>query len=135
LLADPDQQQPGCAVLRLFTLRSDGQFNTTLYNEDDRFRGISGGRRVLLIHPTDLTRLGLQAGQMVDAVGVANDGVARRVRQLRLVAYDVPAGCVGGYYPECNPVLPLAHHAKESKVPAAKSIAIRLEPAVRSAGH
>jgi hypothetical protein len=77
----------------------------------------------------------LQAGQMVDAVGVANDGVARRVRQLRLVAYDVPAGCVGGYYPECNPVLPLAHHAKESKVPAAKSIAIRLEPAVRSAGH
>jgi molybdopterin-dependent oxidoreductase alpha subunit len=135
LVTDPDQQPPGCAVLRLFTLRSDGQFNTTLYNEDDRFRGISGGRRVLLIHPADLTRLGLQAGQMVDAVGVANDGVARRVRQLRLVAYDVPAGCVGGYYPECNPVLPLAHHAKESKVPAAKSIAIRLEPAVRSAGH
>ncbi|NYE60153.1 molybdopterin-dependent oxidoreductase alpha subunit [Duganella sp. 1224] len=129
LLADPDQAAPEGQVLRLFTLRSDGQFNTTLYNEDDRFRGISGGRRVLLVHPADLRRLGLEAGQRVDAVGVADDGVARRVRNLRLVAYDVPAGCVGGYYPECNPLLPLAHHARESKVPAAKSIAIRLEAA------
>jgi anaerobic selenocysteine-containing dehydrogenase len=127
--ADPDQAAPGVEVLRLFTLRSDSQFNTTIYNEDDRFRGISGGRRVLLINPADLHRLGLEAGQMVDAHGVANDGIARNVDGLRLVAYDVPAGCVGGYYPECNPLMPLAHHALESKVPAAKSIAIRLAPA------
>jgi molybdopterin-dependent oxidoreductase alpha subunit len=127
--ADPDQAAPGGEVLRLFTLRSDSQFNTTIYNEDDRFRGISGGRRVLLINPADLHRLGLEAGQMVDAHGVAADDIARSVGGLRLVAYDVPAGCVGGYYPECNPLMPLAHHALESKVPAAKSIAIRLAPA------
>jgi hypothetical protein len=66
--------------------------------------------------------------QMVDAHGVAADDIARSVGGLRLVAYDVPAGCVGGYYPECNPLMPLAHHALESKVPAAKSIAIRLAP-------
>jgi len=127
--ADPDQAAPGGDVLRLFTLRSDNQFNTTIYKEDDRFRGISGGRRVLLANPADLHRLGLQAGQQVDVHGVSDDGVARSLRGLRLVAYDIPAGCVGGYYPECNPLLPLKHHAKESKVPAAKSIAVRLTPA------
>jgi molybdopterin-dependent oxidoreductase alpha subunit len=132
LQANPDQPAPGGKVLRLFTLRSDGQFNTTLYNEDDHFRGISGGRRVLLIHPSDLHRLGLEAGQRVDAIGVTDDGVVRRVDGLRLVAYDVPAGCVGGYFPECNPLMPLAHHALESKVPAAKSIAITLAPAAAS---
>lgn len=126
LEADPDQQPEGGEVLRLFTVRSDGQFNTTLYNEDDRFRGVSGGRRVLLIHPADLHRLGLEAGELVDAYGVADVGVLRWVPGLRLVAYDVPAGCVAGYFPECNPLVPLAHHALGSKVPAAKSVAIRL---------
>jgi len=126
--ADPDQAAPGGDVLRLFTLRSDNQFNTTIYKEDDRFRGVSGGRRVLFVNPVDLHRLGLQAGQVVDVQGVSDDGVARSVHGLRLVAYAIPAGCVAGYYPECNPLLPLKHHAKESKVPAAKSIAIRLVP-------
>nr|WP_315251544.1 FdhF/YdeP family oxidoreductase [uncultured Duganella sp.] len=124
--ADPDQQAPQGDVLRLFTVRSDSQFNTTIYTEDDRFRGIHGGRRVLLINAADIARLGLAEDQLVDAHAVTADGIARQVRGLRLVAYDVPAGCVAGYYPECNPLLALAHHALESKVPAAKSIAIRL---------
>lgn len=126
---DPDQLRPGGAVLRLFTVRSDGQFNTTLYNEDDRLRGIGGGRRVLLANPADLHRLGFNAGQLVDVEAVAADGIARRVDGLRLVAYDVPSGCIAGYYPECNPLLALAHHALDSKVPAAKSIAVTLAPA------
>jgi molybdopterin-dependent oxidoreductase alpha subunit len=129
LEADPDQAQPGGAVLRLFTVRSDGQFNITQYNEDDHFRGISGGRRVLLVNPADLHRLGFVAGQLADVHAVAADGIARRVDGLRLVAYDVPAGCVAGYYPECNPLLALAHHALDSKVPAAKSIAVTLSAA------
>ncbi|TFW27975.1 FdhF/YdeP family oxidoreductase [Duganella callida] len=127
LEADPDQLKEGGTVLRLFTIRSDGQFNTTLYNEDDRFRGISGGRKVLLIHPADLHQLGLEAGALVDACGIAADGIPRRVSGLRLVSYDVPAGCVAGYYPECNPLVPLSHHAIDSMVPAAKSVAITLE--------
>ncbi|WP_343729247.1 FdhF/YdeP family oxidoreductase [Duganella sp.] len=126
--ADPDQARPHNGILRLFTLRSDSQFNTTIYNEDDRFRGIKGGRRVLLINASDLTQLGLQEDQLVDAHAVSTDGVERTVHGLRLVRYDVPSGCVGGYYPECNPLLALSHHALESKVPAAKSIAITLTP-------
>jgi molybdopterin-dependent oxidoreductase alpha subunit len=127
LVVDPDQAPIGGEVLRLFTLRSDGQFNTTIYNEDDRFRGIHGGRRVLLVNPADIARLGRAEGDLVDVRGVADDGVTRRVRGLRLVAYDVPPGCIGGYYPECNPLLPLEHHAVGSMVPAAKSISVVLE--------
>jgi len=126
LLEDPDQRPLRGRLLRLFTLRSDSQFNTTVYTDDDRFRGIYGGRRVLLIHPEDMTRLGFAAGDLVDAFTPSDDGVTRRVDGLKLVAFDVPRQCVGGYYPECNPLIPLWHHAKGSMVPAAKSIAIEL---------
>jgi len=48
------------------------------------------------------------------------------VRGLRVVAYNVPQGSCAGYYPECNPLLPLWHHAEGSHVPAAKSIPVRV---------
>ena len=126
--ADPDQLLPQGDVLRLFTVRSDSQFNTTIYNENDSFRGIHGGRRVLLINEADIARLGLREGDLVDASAVTGDGIARSVSALRLVAYDVPPGCVAGYFPECNPLMALEHHALESMVPATKSIAIRIGP-------
>jgi len=46
---------------------------------------------------------------------------------LRVVAYDIPEGCIAGYYPECNPLLPLWHHEEKAKTPAAKSIPVRVE--------
>jgi anaerobic selenocysteine-containing dehydrogenase len=106
--------------------RSIGQFNTTIYDHDDRYRGIEGTRMVLLANHADLARLGLAAGDIVTAVTVAPDGVKREVRGLRIVPYDIPDGCIAGYYPECNPLIPLWHHAEGSKVPAAKSIPVRL---------
>jgi molybdopterin-dependent oxidoreductase alpha subunit len=127
---DPDQAPLDGATLRLFTMRSDGQFNTTVYSEDDRFRGISGTRKVLLMNAQDMRRLGYAPGDVVDAAGLATDGVPRRVSGLKLVEYDIPERCVAGYFPECNPLIPLWHHAEGSKVPAAKSISIRLERAV-----
>jgi len=123
---DPDQPPIDGDVLRLFTIRSDSQFNTTVYNEDDRFRGIYGGRKVLLVNLADLARLDLAEGDMVDVHGVTDDGVVRVVPGLKLVGYDVPPGCIAGYYPECNPLLPLEHHALESMVPSAKAISVRL---------
>jgi molybdopterin-dependent oxidoreductase alpha subunit len=127
LTEDPDQAPVEGSVLRLFTIRSDGQFNTTVYNNDDHFRGITGDRKVLLMNGDDMQRLGLAEGDLVDAVGMADDGFTRRVARLRLVDYNVPPGCVAGYYPECNPLIPLWHHATGSMVPAAKSISITLD--------
>lgn len=121
----------GPQMLRLFTIRSDGQFNTTIYSHDDRFRGIHGSRMVLFMAQADMARHGLAKGDRVALRTAADDGVERRVDGLQVVPYDVPPGCIAGYYPECNPLIPLWHHAKESKVPAAKSIDVLLE---RSAG-
>ncbi|MBU2289056.1 MAG: FdhF/YdeP family oxidoreductase, partial [Gammaproteobacteria bacterium] len=132
LVANPDTPVDGPDVLRLMTLRSDDQFNTTVYSLDDRFRGVYGTRKVLLVHPQDMQRLGLEEGAVVTARTAVDDGRVREVAGLQVKAYDVPLGCAGGYYPECNPLMPLAHHAEQSKVPAAKFIPIRLRIEARA---
>ena len=129
LAEDPDMPAAGPDVLRLTTIRSIGQFNTTIYDHDDRYRGIQGTRMVLLMNRADIDRLGLSENDVVTASAVANDGVMREVTGLLVRPYDIPQGCVAGYYPECNPLIPLWHHAEGSKVPAAKSIPIRLRKA------
>ncbi|WP_313168903.1 FdhF/YdeP family oxidoreductase [Massilia oculi] len=126
LPGNPDMDG-GAEVLRLFTIRSDGQFNTTIYSNDDRFRGVHGSRMVLFMGEADMARYGLDKGDVVALRTKTDDGVERRVDGLQIVPYDVPPGCIAGYYPECNPLIPLWHHAKESKVPAAKSIDVLLE--------
>ncbi|RYF67746.1 MAG: formate dehydrogenase, partial [Comamonadaceae bacterium] len=126
LVANPDAPEPDADVLRLTTLRSDDQFNTTVYSLDDRFRGIYGSRNVLLIHEADIERLGLAAGQEVQVCTAVDDGIERQVPGLRLVPYDIPRGCVAGYFPECNALVPLWHHAEGSHVPASKAIPVRL---------
>jgi molybdopterin-dependent oxidoreductase alpha subunit len=119
----PDQRD----VVQLMTLRSNGQFNTTVYSYDDRFRGVYGSRHVILMHQKDIDRFDLKEGQMVALTTAVDDGVERSVTGLQVVAYDIPEGCVAGYYPECNPLIPLWHHAEKAKVPAAKSIPVRVQ--------
>ena len=126
LASDPDAPENAPDVLRLMTLRSDDQFNTTIYSLNDRFRGIYGTRMVLLMHKDDIERLGLSEGSIVTASTVVDDGHLRRVGGLRVTPFDIPRGCAAGYFPECNPLVPLAHHAEGSKVPASKSIPVRL---------
>ncbi|OLP56052.1 formate dehydrogenase [Rhizobium rhizosphaerae] len=113
-------------VLRLMTLRSNGQFNTTIYEYTDRFRGVDGTRKVLFLNARDMDRFGLAEGERVTLETAVDDGVVRRVADLRVTAYDIPPGCCGGYYPECNPLIPLWQHAERSKVPAAKSVPVRI---------
>jgi molybdopterin-dependent oxidoreductase alpha subunit len=116
--------------LLLQSLRSHDQFNTTIYGHDDRYRGIKGGRDVVLVHPDDIAHLGLQAGQLVDLIGKSEDGSIRIVNAFRLIAYSTPRGCAAAYYPEVNSLVPLDSTALGSNCPTSKSIVIRLEPAV-----
>ncbi len=122
LVVDPDSDSADPAALRLFTVRSDGQFNTTIYSNDDRFRGVTGSRRVVFMAAADMARQGLAEGDVVDLHTAVSTDAPRKVEGLQVVAYDIPEGCVAGYYPECNPLIPVWHHAIGSKVPAAKSI-------------
>lgn len=118
------QDTPG--VLRLITLRSNDQFNTTIYGYEDRFRGVSGTREIVFMNTVDMSRHGLVEGDAVTLVTHADDDVLREVSGLRVIGYNIPEGCIGAYYPECNPLIPVWHHAEESKVPAAKSIPVTL---------
>jgi len=136
LASDIDTASEARDIVQLITLRSNGQFNTTIYSYDDRFRGIFGSRNVVLMHANDIDRFGLKEGSLVTLSTAVEDGVDRRVGGLRVVRYDLPEGCIAGYYPECNPLLPLWHHDEKSGTPAAKSIPVRVtadEPRIRTA--
>ncbi|MCW6507188.1 FdhF/YdeP family oxidoreductase [Lichenifustis flavocetrariae] len=111
---------------RLITMRSNDQFNTTIYGFSDRLRGIEGTRQVLLMNPDDIEQAGLQQGQMVSLISDAGDGVHRQVGPLKVTPFRLPNGCIGSYYPEMNPLIPLAHHDIHSQTPAAKGVPVRI---------
>jgi molybdopterin-dependent oxidoreductase alpha subunit len=111
---------------RLITLRSNDQFNTTIYGYSDRLRGIEGTRDVLLINPQDMAHSGLSEGQMVGLASDAEDGRSRFVGGLKVTPFDLPDGCLGGYYPELNVLVPLSHHDIQSKTPASKAVPVRI---------
>jgi molybdopterin-dependent oxidoreductase alpha subunit len=124
---DTPTEQRG--ILQLITLRSNDQFNTTVYGYNDRFRGIHGSRMVVLVHRNDMARLGLNERDVVALSTAVDDGKTRIVSGLAVVPYDIPEGNIAAYYPECNALLPLWHHAEGSRTPAAKSIPVRIIPA------
>ncbi|MFG2567461.1 FdhF/YdeP family oxidoreductase [Streptomyces sp. NPDC048567] len=115
--------------LLLQTLRSHDQYNTTIYGLDDRYRGIKGGRRVVLVHPEDAEALGLPDGSYTDLVSEWKDGVERRAPGFRVVHYPTARGCAAAYYPETNVLVPLDSTADTSNTPASKSVVVRFEPA------
>lgn len=111
---------------RLITLRSNDQFNTTVYGYSDRLRGIEGTRSVLLMSPKEIDAAGLHAGQVVGLASDAGDGRKRYVGGLTVTPFDLPDGCLGGYYPELNPLIPLDHHDQASKTPASKAVPVKI---------
>ncbi len=109
--------------LRLTTIRSHDQFNTTVYGQDDRYRGIAGDRRVVLMHAQDAAERGLAPGDRVDLTSHFR-GETRSLRAFRVVAYDLPRGCAAAYFPEANPLVPAESFAEGSRTPSFKSIEI-----------
>jgi molybdopterin-dependent oxidoreductase alpha subunit len=121
----------GPGRLLLMTVRSHDQYNTTVYGDDDRYRGVSGDRRVVFVHADDLAARGLAEGARVDVTshfGAAGAEETRCLRGFRAVAYDLPRGCAAAYFPEANALVPLAHHAEGSLTPAYKSVVVSLTP-------
>jgi molybdopterin-dependent oxidoreductase alpha subunit len=112
-------------VLHLMTLRSNDQFNTTIYGYSDRFRGIEGTRLVVFMNPVDIERLGLREGDAADLVTAIGDG-KRQVSGLRVVAYGIPQGTCASYYPEANPLFPLEHHDPKAKTPGYKLLPVHV---------
>jgi len=127
-LNHPDAVDVPEGHLILQTMRSHDQFNTTVYGYDDRYRGVTGGRKVVFVNAADLIERGLKDGDMVDLVSVWSDG-ERHARGYRAVAYPTPKGCAAAYFPEANVLVPLDSTALTSNTPTSKSIIIRIERA------
>ena len=113
-------------MLRLITLRSNDQFNTTIYGYSDRLRGISGSRMIVMMNEADRTRFGIARHGKARITTAVDDGIHRSMSGFEVIDYDIPSGTCAAYFPECNALLPLWHYAEESKTPAAKSIPIRI---------
>ncbi|MGW4230695.1 FdhF/YdeP family oxidoreductase [Streptomyces sp. NPDC004980] len=118
--------------LLLQTLRSHDQYNTTIYGLDDRYRGIKGGRRIVMVNPEDARALGLADGSYTDLVSEWKDGVERRAPGFRVVHYPTARGCAAAYYPETNVLVPLDATADTSNTPASKSVVVRFEQAANA---
>ncbi len=119
--------QPGQFLM--MTMRSHDQYNTTIYGLDDRYRGIHGGRRVVLLNEEDITRHGFSAGQIVDLTSHFN-GEERTARRFLVVPYSIPRNCAATYFPEANVLVPIGSVAEKSNTPASKSVIISIRPAV-----
>ncbi|SEJ81575.1 oxidoreductase alpha (molybdopterin) subunit [Sphingobium sp. AP50] len=121
-------------VLRLTTMRSHDQYNTTIYGMDDRYRGVFGRRDILFISSHDLKKLGLADGHLVDVETAYDDEEPPRiVPGLTAVRYDLPEGSCGAYYPEAQALVALAYHDPASFCPSYKSVPVRIRRAIMEA--
>ena len=112
----------------MMTIRSHDQFNTSVYSANDRYRGISDGRRVVFLNPDDIAATGLHARQVVDLVSHF-EGEERMARAFVVVPYDIPRRCAATYFPEANVLVPVRSVAAKSNTPASKSVVISIRAA------
>lgn len=115
-------------VFTLMTIRSHDQYNTTIYGFNDRYRGVSGIRNICFMNASDIAALDMAPGATVNLVSHWTDG-RREARGFILAAYDIPAGCIAGYYPELNVLVPLSSYADRARTPTSKSIKVTVEAA------
>ncbi|CAM5604351.1 Formate dehydrogenase OS=Streptomyces fumanus OX=67302 GN=GCM10018772_17510 PE=3 SV=1 [Streptomyces fumanus] len=103
------------------------------YTTNDRYRGIHGSRRVVLVNPGRITDLGLAERQRVDLVSVWSDGTERRAPGFEVVPLPSARGCAAAYYPETNVLVPLDSVADiKSNQPTSKGAG---GPAGKLGGH
>ncbi|KXJ47749.1 FdhF/YdeP family oxidoreductase [Marinobacter sp. Hex_13] len=115
----------GDDVLRLITIRSHDQYNTTIYGMDDRYRGVFGRRDVLFMNAEDMAARGFQHGDKVN-IETALEGKSLHYDNLTVIEYNISAGSAAAYYPEANRLIPLDYMDKESGTPSYKSVPVRV---------
>jgi molybdopterin-dependent oxidoreductase alpha subunit len=124
----PDDVDPGEGRLLLTTIRAHDQFNTTIYSNDDRYRGIKGLRTVVLLNENDMRDRGLDDFDLVDITSFSKDGTQRNVFGYRAVHYDIPPGCAAGYMPELNVLCGIADVSTQSGQPVTKHLVVEVTP-------
>lgn len=126
-----DADALGAGMLRLITIRSHDQYNTTIYALDDRYRGVFGRRDVLFMNAEDMAAQGIEHGDLVD-IETLTPGRTLRLANITAIVYGIAKGSVAAYYPEANVLVPLDYIDKESGTPSYKSVPVRVVRAAAS---
>jgi anaerobic selenocysteine-containing dehydrogenase len=117
----------GEGELLMTTIRAHDQFNTTVYVENDRYRGIRGSRRVILMNAEDIAERGLKQGEVVDITSLF-EGKTRCAESFIVVGYPIPKDCAATYFPEANALVPIESVAEKSNCPTSKLVKITVAP-------
>ncbi|WP_296195354.1 FdhF/YdeP family oxidoreductase [uncultured Microbacterium sp.] len=117
--ADPD-------MLVLQTMRSHDQWNTTIYSDNDRYRGVKNLRTLVLMNEADMRERGIGEGDLIDITSYSKDGSTRRLERYRAVTYDLPRGSAAGYMPEMNVLVGWADYSTQSDQPIMKNLKVTI---------
>ena len=120
----PDVIPASDETLVLQTMRSHDQWNTTIYSNNDRYRGVKNLRQLIFLHTDDMRARGIDEGDLVDIRSTSKDGSTRIARAFRAVPYDLPRGNAAGYMPELNVLIGHADFSVQSDQPLMKSIQV-----------
>ena len=119
---------PKAGRLLLGTVRSHDQWNTTIYSDDDRYRGVKNLRTLVFMNEDDMTERGLKKYDLVDLTSFAKDGSTRYVRAYRAIPYNLPRGSAMGYMPELNVLCPIGDYSAQSDQPLMKHLVVEIKP-------
>ncbi|MFG3125620.1 FdhF/YdeP family oxidoreductase [Streptomyces sp. NPDC048201] len=119
---------PETGMLKLGTMRSHDQWNTTIYSDDDRYRGVKNLRTLIFMNEEDMRERGLRLFDEVDITSVAKDGSRRSVHGYKVIPYDIPEGCAAGYMPEMNVLCAIGDYSTQSDQPLMKNVNVMVTP-------
>ncbi|WP_183107272.1 FdhF/YdeP family oxidoreductase [Streptomyces sp. 1114.5] len=114
--------EPG--TLALGTMRSHDQWNTTIYSDNDRYRGVKNLRTLVFLNKDDMRERGIDEFDRVDVTSTARDGSTRSVTGYLAVPYDIPRGCAAGYMPEMNVLCAIGDYSTQSDQPIMKHLKV-----------
>jgi molybdopterin-dependent oxidoreductase alpha subunit len=120
---------PAPGTLALGTMRSHDQWNTTIYSDNDRYRGVKNLRTLVFMNEDDMRERGISEFTPVDIVSTAKDGSHRGLDGYLAVPYDIPRGCAAGYMPEMNVLCAIGDYSLQSDQPLMKHVKVTITPA------
>lgn len=121
----PDAIPPDGRLL-LGTVRSHDQWNTTIYANDDRYRGVGGLRTLVFMNEMDMADRNIRRMDLVDVRSFGRDGSTREVHGFRAVPISMPRGCAMGYMPEMNVLCPVGDFSSQSDQPLMKHMVVEI---------
>ncbi|MGV9423028.1 FdhF/YdeP family oxidoreductase [Streptomyces sp. NPDC003656] len=120
---------PRAGRLVLGAMRSHDQWNTTIYTDNDRYRGIRNLRTLVFMNGDDMRERGLEEFQPTVITAHAKDGTVRTLRGFLAVEHDIPRGVTAGYMPELNQLLSISDYSAQSDQPLMKQLDVTIEAA------